>query len=461
MDRRFQRAFRKARTCADSILYDGGLAHLTSVMGPRGAGDDAAVPPRSAWTMLWRHLDNPEGKRDYAAALKKYANKVFDFRKTRQGEQLVERWDAEKVRFSHRQLRAIHSASRSLRMTGFHRPSRKSFDLGLVLGGKGPPVLLRMVHLHALMDGRHGKKVSFDKIGLMGCQREVKDPERQDMWEMVERLPDLAIKVDKEYARQRIASIRTEFDVMSVAAEIVFGLRPGQSNDRVQQHGVTEHTQSIVRNLGTAEGFRPSFTVISAPSSDASRRANTADTYAFANEVPELKLNGRGHVAVVNTQLFRFQEADAHRMFGLRSGHEIEMCGYPYRPPYIAADDPRVHWEKGFHVFQKELRAVEKRQNRVLRRVGFSRREAHALHEQPPENRKAILQSRGIKGEELDIVMKGETRLMSFHGAARNMLQEINSAVNQGQELAVTLDRSLRQGIEQAEPQRSQYALAR
>jgi hypothetical protein len=405
--------------------------------------------------MFRRQFGSSEVKRTYPDYLKSFTNTAFDFRQSPPGEN-VERWDARKVVFSKRKIRAIHAASKSLGMTGFHRPNHKSYDLGLVLGGRGAPVLVRMVHLKALMDGRYGRKVDFGKIGLLGCQRgssekerKGMEEERQDMLDVVERLPQMGIKVDMDYARQRIAQMQTEFDVMSVAAELVFGFRPDQSRDRVEQHGNTEHTNSIVRNLGKADGYSASFVVVSAPSSESSRRANTADTYKFVAEVPELAIEGRGRVGIVNTQLFRFQEPDAYRMFAIPSGHDVEMMGYPYRPPYLRDDDPRVYWEKGVNVFLKELRMTEKRQNRVLRRLGFSKHEAKALHEHTPDDRKAILQSRGLGGRELEIVMKGESRLMAFHGAARSMLQEINSAVNQSVLLTETLARTQDQSLHQ------------
>jgi hypothetical protein len=445
-------AYRKGASIAEKILFNRSLNRLTHLVAKIRRDQLSLAPPQDFPTLMQRirHVDGDylETRRGYADRLKAFTQAAFDFRRSAPG-RFIERWQAKKVRFSRNLMKAIHTTSRSLKMSGEPiRPMRSAYDIGFVLGGRGAPVLMRMLHLRRLMEGKYGPKVMPKKIGLLGSQREVSQDERNDMINVLGRLTGEGIPVDMDHARRRIAEAESEFDMMSIAAELVFGFRPDESLDRHHSHGDHKNSKSIVRPLGMPDGFGSEFVVVSAPSSDPSRRANTPDSYDFARKVQEFEAvlkdvdgtSPKPSVLVVNTQHYIFQEPDAYRMFGLPAGASIEMCGYPFTPPYVAENDPRYLWDQGFDVFHAELVKVEKEQNKLLRKAGFNKADRSALHGSAPEDRQAMLESRRISGALAEHILAGETRLLNFLAVPRNQLQEMHSAVDKSCELVHELD---------------------
>lgn len=318
------RPLRASVQAAEATLFNRALFDLTNVFGERSvrlaSGETVRVMPPDGLPLNAGRKGRERAKRGWIARLKEYSNSVFDFRGGN------ERWEAHAQTFTEAQIRAIHAASVSLRMTGRDDPKGRNYPLALVLGGSGAPIVMRMLHLRSLLSGtatadRH--PVNIERVGLMGCQRPVSDRERTAMLKALSRLPEFGITdCNMTRAAELVQGMKTEFDTFAVAAEIILGATQSDP-DRTEQTGWTQHTISTVRSLRSPHYPAMEFVLVSAPSSNPERRANTPDTYDFVRGVPELKLAPTSPVLIVNTRIYEFQRLDAFRILAPASGYAI------------------------------------------------------------------------------------------------------------------------------------------
>lgn len=223
------------------------------------------------------------------AAQKIFTNDSWDFRKGKQ------RQEVKKQEFTPEQTEAIMETAHELGMVEAIKPKKSKYDVAVIAGGGG---------MHPLWRTRYLQKcaVEVKKTYLLGSENEF-------------------IKTDPQYKTYAPDAI-TEFDLMSRAAETVYGLSP--------EDGQTDH-HTADEDWKTRKYPSSDLYVLSAPSSEPSlRRANTADSYRFLSKFifdPAIE-----DVLVVTGSNFRtFQHFDALRMLGLPLGKNIETIGLDTR----------------------------------------------------------------------------------------------------------------------------------
>ena len=237
-------------------------------------------------------LDVLEGLEDISA-------RHWDFR----GRDASERWEARPSDLRPDLASLIFDACRKLGLVDETTPLGETYDAAAVLGGGRQTPLVRAGYLAELIDKG---LVSTPQIYLLGS-------------------PRLLLASERDFTDDYTPMAETEFDLMNAAGERAFALTTFDEQEGAVTDG-GDHPYSRWR-VRTYASSPTTVTSISAPSSDLSRRPNTADTYAWM--VQHGELNPGDRILLVTSAWFTaFQGFDAIRMLDLPHDLHTEIVGF-------------------------------------------------------------------------------------------------------------------------------------
>lgn len=186
-------------------------------------------------------------------------------------------------------------------------PSRRDVDYLIVLGGARLSNLLRPQYAAELITD---SVVRPREIILLGGSRSVMDSERD---------------ATDTYAPKA----KTEFDLLTMGASRAFSFDPAKREEEASEHTDLPNAQWRIWRFG-AEGspLGVSVTAIEAPSLEPeSRRANTADSYAF---FAERLAPAHASCLLVTSQIYvPYQHLEGVRSLAVPFSLELETVGFP------------------------------------------------------------------------------------------------------------------------------------
>lgn len=242
--------------------------------------------------------------REVLTRIDNFSAEHWDFRNNR------ERNLAERPDLSPDRAGLILDAADALGMVHEVPPLHEEYDHVLILGGLVRACVLRPQFAARLLQ----TSCRASSITALGGFRPLGGDE-----------PELA-------AAGGLIGVGDEFEAMGAGMAIAFGL---SGEDNGSGEVLVERGESEQPNLRwevqtfdrPKRGSEPEVRVIAAPSTDASRRANTADTYEFwATSVAQLQPGVR--ILVVTSAIYRpYQHIDAIRILGLPFGAAIDTVG--------------------------------------------------------------------------------------------------------------------------------------
>lgn len=193
-------------------------------------------------------------------------------------------------------------------------PSRSAVDYLVVLGGARSANLLRPKHAMELIDAG---QLTTKEVILLGGSRAVLDSERD---------------ATDVYA----PGAQTEFDLLTMGAAKAFGISASAyTEDRGEDPANANANWRIWRLPDTGSDLEVPLTAIEAPSREPeSRRANTADSYAF---FAERMAPSHASVLLVTSQIYvPYQHLEAVRGLAIPFGLELETIGFP--PSWLSSN---------------------------------------------------------------------------------------------------------------------------
>jgi hypothetical protein len=222
------------------------------------------------------------------AAMKLFSNRYWDFRNGR------EREEVDTVHFTKNQETTILQVASELSLIDDLKPRKKSYHVCLVLGSWGKNPLIRAQYAQTC-------GATYSLVCLLGSENKFPRHTAVDT-------------LYKEYAPNAV----TEFDLMSAVAEKVY-------------HGTDAETVSFPWHKWQLRQYKkpnesPEIFVLSSPSRDPKRRANTADTYAFVAHL--LPADIKDILIVTSSNFAPFQHFDARRMLTVPFGKDVETIGF-------------------------------------------------------------------------------------------------------------------------------------
>jgi len=197
----------------------------------------------------------------------------------------------------------ILDAADALGLTGGRAPRFDSYDHMLILGGLVRACILRPRLARTLLDGG----LHVDEITALGAFRPLGGDEH-----------DLARAVE-------LNACTNEVQAMESGARRALGLGEPTS---VQREDEKENPNERWR-VARWEASTPPVTVVAAPTSDPSRRANTPDSYSYwAEHVAHLADRPGSRVLLVTSAIYvPFQHADAIRMLSVPFDTIVDTIG--------------------------------------------------------------------------------------------------------------------------------------
>lgn len=196
----------------------------------------------------------------------------------------------------------VASAARALGMTDPEPPRFDRYDHVLVLGGLVRACVLRPQYAAALI----GSGLACTDVTALGAFRPLGGDE-----------PDLA-------TAGGLVGVENEVEAMDAGMRRAFDLGDPESEEG--RHDAESPTLSWLVRRYVADTGR-GVSVIAAPTTDPTRRANTPDTYKYwAEKVVEL-VPGDKVLLVTSAIYVPFQHADAIRMLTLPYGAEVDTVG--------------------------------------------------------------------------------------------------------------------------------------
>ncbi|MFI6757590.1 hypothetical protein ACIBF5_00405 [Micromonospora sp. NPDC050417] len=196
----------------------------------------------------------------------------------------------------------VHATAAALGLRHHNIPAERSYDHVLIHGGLLRGCLIRAGYAATLLDGTID---TAETCGL-GSFRP-------------------ATEMEKALAsRLAVGECLDEFGAMDIALRAAFaGALPERENGNVVAD--KPHVSFLTREYRTPNGSR--LRVLAAPSSDPSRRANTADTCTFWADSVARPRPGQKILLVTTEHFVPFQHADAIRVLGIPYGCAVETIG--------------------------------------------------------------------------------------------------------------------------------------
>lgn len=231
-------------------------------------------------------------------------SKRWDFRRQNEacdnhtGEQA--RWLI-RAEINREQEQVIMTAAEELGLIGKQFPMEKQFDHVLVLGGARMSCLYRVRYAGDLCE-KHG--ITTNEIVCLTGMRPVMESERTST---------------DTYAPEA----GTEFDLMRMAVKQIFK-SPTVLN---KQEDIQENKNGLWAVVRYE--YNPPISILAAPSSEPDiRRANTADTFTFYEQMQDVGKNKK--LLLITSQIYvPYQQMEAVRILGIPQGHYVEAVGFP------------------------------------------------------------------------------------------------------------------------------------
>lgn len=215
------------------------------------------------------------------------------------------RWLLNSTEITTYQQQIIKESVSKLGLTGISEPSRRTFDLLIVLGGARLSCLLRPRWAARLVIE---KRIIPKTVILLASSRPVADSERD---------------ATDTYAK----NANSEFDLMNAGAESSFQITKKFTEERYDDP-TNVNKSWVIRQYTTTAGF-PKVISLSAPSSEPdSRRANSADTYEFV--FSKFRVPPGSSLLLVTSQIYvPYQQLEAIRTVALPHEVVVETIGFP------------------------------------------------------------------------------------------------------------------------------------
>ncbi|MGA2877114.1 MAG: hypothetical protein ABSE82_16480, partial [Nitrososphaerales archaeon] len=232
-------------------------------------------------------------------ALTKRLNYLSDFSSRWDFRQGRERNLAPPIEADEMNVQCILAAA-ALGLSGESSLLHDSYDHIVILGGLARACISRPRFAHSIL-----KDVSSQDVVALGSFRALADDE---------------LSIARSVG---LVGYRDEFTLLDAGTRQAFDITV-EGHTR-QQNESDDNPLWLIRNYEEVEGRRIS--IIAAPSTDPTRRANTPDTYEFyARNVATLSPGSR--ILLVTSQIYRvFQCLDAIRLLGLPWDVSIEVVG--------------------------------------------------------------------------------------------------------------------------------------
>lgn len=214
------------------------------------------------------------------------------------------RWLIPRLTLPEAQLQRIEAATAALGVTNETMPEGTDFDYLLVIGGARYTNLLRARFARELTSGRR-----IGHVVLAAASRPVLDSERD------------AVDACAPGAR-------TEFELMTAGAADAFGLDTRELVEHTRQRvGRPQGDETVWRFAPGSNELGVPITLLETPSPDPDRRrANSADTYAFAART--VGMSGSSCLMVTGQPVGRYLHFEALRSLALPFGIRIESASF-------------------------------------------------------------------------------------------------------------------------------------
>ena len=266
---------------------------------------------------------------------------IWDYRgsnndNTPSSKRLKERWQIEGDSYNTNVSEAVVNAAINLGLKKHRSPSRRKYDVCLILGGARYSCLYRSRYADELKKNGY----IIDKIAGLTCMRKVADIERT---------------ATNTYA----VGAKTEYDLMQSALMNVFNVNTFIIEDSHKSLGIDCNGDMQYEDDALNEAWcvsravnNKSIMLFSAPSSDPEkRRANSADTFNYWAGYE--KINSGINILLITSQIYvPYQQIEAVRLLGIPYNVSIETVGYP--DEYVCEDTQN----KGTAYYLQEIRST-------------------------------------------------------------------------------------------------------
>lgn len=234
---------------------------------------------------------------------------IWDYRRRQKNAQDVKtgeaaRWMVNNDSITEEQKKIVFKGIDRLGLRGISDPLLNYYDYILALGGARMSCLFRPRFAKYLLERMEKAPKA---VVLLSGMRPLSDTERE---------------ATDTYA----PGAQTEFDLINAGGEKVFGLQHEYMEERY--HNPNPNSSWAIRTYSISEYDFPVLSVSGPSLAPETRRANSADTFAFFAEKQQIQTGSR--VLLVTSQIYvPYQQMEAIRTWAIPNNVYVETVGFP------------------------------------------------------------------------------------------------------------------------------------
>ena len=214
------------------------------------------------------------------------------------------RWLVNNEAVTPRQEKVVLENVEKLGLKGISEPLLEQYDYIIALGGARMSCLFRPKYVKEVIDKRG---FSTKAVVMLSGMRTVSESERM---------------ATDTYA----PGAETEFDLINVGSERVFGLQREYTEERYCS--VNPNSSWAVRKYADPKYDFPVLSVSGPSSEPEKRRANSADTFCFFAEKQQIQPESK--VLLITSQIYvPYQQMEAVRTWAIPNNLYVETVGFP------------------------------------------------------------------------------------------------------------------------------------